>query len=88
MLCIQFKEAVMAKIETMTMREVDRLKTIQAVIDGELTSLMAAARLHLTKRQVNRLVLQYRHDGAAGLVRDSVANRVIANSLKALPSRH
>lgn len=60
----------MAKIETitMTMREVDRLKTIQAVIDGELTSLMAAARLHLTKRQVNRLVLQYRHDGAAGLV--------------------
>ena len=60
----------MVKTETitMTMREVDRLKTIQAVMDGVLTALMAADRLRLTKRQVNRLVMRYRLEGAAGLV--------------------
>jgi hypothetical protein len=63
-------EAAMDKAGTitMTMREVDRLKTIQAVIDGMLTALMAADRLGLTKRQVNRFVIRYRLEGAAGLV--------------------
>ena len=70
MLCFQFKEVAVVKTETitMTMREVDRLKTIQAVMDGGLTALMAADRLRLTKRQVNRLVMRYRLEGAAGLV--------------------
>jgi hypothetical protein len=70
MLCFYIKEAAMARIETitMTMREADRLKTIQTVIDGNLTALLAAARLGLTKRQVNRLVMRYRIEGAAGLV--------------------
>lgn len=70
MLCFQSKEVAVVKTETitMTMREVDRLKTIQAVMDGVLTALMAADRLRLTKRQVNRLVMRYRLEGAAGLV--------------------
>jgi hypothetical protein len=70
MLCFQLKEAAVVKTETitMTMREVDRLKTIQAVVDGMLTALMAADRLRLTKRQVNRLVMRYRLEGAVGLV--------------------
>lgn len=53
---------------TMSMREVDRLKTIQALMDGNMTASTAADRLHLTKRQVNRLLHRYRTDGAAGLV--------------------
>jgi hypothetical protein len=60
----------MARTEsiTMSMREIDRLKVIQAVIDGNLKASTAARRLELTKRQVNRLVQRYRAAGAAGLV--------------------
>jgi transposase len=60
----------MAHVEsiTMSMREIDRLKVIQAVIDGNLKASTAARRLELTKRQVNRLVQRYRAAGAAGLV--------------------
>jgi len=42
----------MAKIDTM--HEVDRLKTIQAVIDGKLMSLLTAARLHLCRPSSTR----------------------------------
>lgn len=59
---------VKTEIITMTMREVDRLKTVQAVIDGVLPARTAADRLRLTKRQVNRLVLRYRLEGPVGLV--------------------
>lgn len=60
----------MAKLGTITMsmREVDRLKTIQAVADGNLKPMLAAQRLDLTTRQVQRLVRRYRVDGAGGLV--------------------
>jgi transposase len=57
-----------AETITMTMKEADRLKTIQAVTDGDMTARLAANRLRLTKRQVNRLVIRFRADGAAGLV--------------------
>ncbi|RYE73479.1 MAG: ISNCY family transposase [Oxalobacteraceae bacterium] len=53
---------------TMSMRDIDRLKVIQAIVDGNLTASIAANRLQLTKRQVNRLVLRYRADGPAGLI--------------------
>jgi hypothetical protein len=50
------------------MRELDRLKCIQAVIDGELRARMAAERLHLSARQVRRLAARYRLEGPIGLV--------------------
>lgn len=53
---------------TMSMHEVDRLKTIQAVADGNLKPMIAATRLNLTPRQVQRLVARYRDEGAAGLI--------------------
>jgi hypothetical protein len=53
---------------TMSMRELDRLKAIQALVDGDLKPGRAAARLGLTVRQVHRLVCRYRLDGPAGLV--------------------
>jgi hypothetical protein len=48
----------------MSMRDFDRLKTIQAVADGNLRAITAASRLQLTRGQVDR----YRADGATGLV--------------------
>jgi hypothetical protein len=42
---------------TMSMRELDRLKCIQGLIDGQLKQTAVAARLGLTTRQVRRLIL-------------------------------
>ncbi|WP_176668924.1 ISNCY family transposase [Variovorax sp. SG517] len=53
---------------TMTMREVDRIKTMQALMDRMLRPAQAAARLGLTVRQVARLAQRYRDDGPEGLV--------------------
>ncbi|SIO49433.1 Homeodomain-like domain-containing protein [Burkholderia sp. GAS332] len=53
---------------TMSMRELDRLKVIQAVIEERLMPWRAAERLGLSRRQVERLANRYRCEGAAGLV--------------------
>ncbi|HWL72973.1 MAG TPA: ISNCY family transposase [Burkholderiaceae bacterium] len=53
---------------TMTMREADRLKTLQAVMDRMLKAGQAAQRLGLSRRQVERLVRRYKAEGAAGLI--------------------
>lgn len=53
---------------TMTMRELDRLKVIQAVVDGLLKPGRAAERLGLTDRQVRRLVNRVRAEGPTGIV--------------------
>jgi hypothetical protein len=44
----------------MTMRELDRLKVIEAVVDGRLMPWRAAERLRLSRRQVERLANRYR----------------------------
>jgi transposase len=53
---------------TMTMREVDRFKVIQAVTEARLKPGQAAERLGLCVRQVERLVQRYEAAGVAGLV--------------------
>jgi len=60
----------MAKPETITMsmQELDRLKTIQAVVAGQIKASTAATRLDLTRRQINRLIQRYIDAGANGLV--------------------
>ncbi len=52
----------------MTMRQIDRLKVIQALADGYLKTGIAASRLGLTSRQTLRLPRRYQQDGAAGLL--------------------
>jgi transposase len=52
---------------TLNMRELDRLKVIQAVVDLGLKPGRAAERLGLTVWQIERLVIRYRESGAAGL---------------------
>ena len=68
----------MGSVITVTMRELDRLKTVQAVVDGMLRPGLAAERLRLTDRQLRRLVKRYREHGARGLLsghRDRPGNR-------------
>src|SRR5258707_571489 len=63
---------------TMTMRDLDRLKCIQGLIDGQLKQTAVAARLGLTTRQVRRLVRRYELQGPIGLIsrlRDRPSNR-------------
>src|SRR5258707_14758336 len=56
-----------AALVTLNMRELDRLKVIQAIVDMGLKPGRAAERLGLTVRQVERLVIRYQEAGAAGL---------------------
>jgi len=63
---------------TMTMRDLDRLKSIQGLIDGQLKQHAVATRLGLTTRQVRRLVRRYEQEGPIGLLsrlRDRPSNR-------------
>jgi hypothetical protein len=53
---------------TMSMREADRLKTIQAVTDRMLGVAQAALRMGISTRQVARLLERYRTEGPMGLV--------------------
>jgi transposase len=69
---------------TMGMHEIERLKVIQAVVDGYLKPALAASRLDLTTRQIQRLVQRYRADGAPGLVsrkRGQPSNRQLVPGL-------
>jgi Homeodomain-like domain len=53
---------------TMTMRDLDRLKCIQGVVECRLKLYQAAERLGLTTRQVRRLVRRYCAEGPIGLI--------------------
>ncbi|TCF97941.1 transposase, partial [Paraburkholderia steynii] len=64
-----------ATLVTLNMRELDRLKMIQAVVDMGLKPGRAAERLGLTVRQVERLVARYRESGAAGLAARNATRR-------------
>lgn len=52
----------------MSMRELDRLKVVEAVIEQRLMPWRAAERLGVSRRQIERLVARYRAAGPAGLV--------------------
>jgi transposase len=53
---------------TMSMREFDRLKTIQRVAEGTLRAATAATQLEISKRQVNRLVSRYWAEGNTAVI--------------------
>ncbi len=56
------------EVITVSMQELDRLKTVQAVVDGQLRPGVAAERLEITDRQFRRLLERYRQEGPSGLV--------------------
>jgi transposase len=53
---------------TMALREVDRMRTVQAVCEGHLRQVLAAERLGMTARQIRRLVRRYQAEGPLGLL--------------------
>jgi hypothetical protein len=53
---------------SISMRELDRLKCIQGLIDKQLKQKAVAERLGLTVRQVRRLVERYELEGPRGLL--------------------
>jgi transposase len=71
---------------TATMRELERVKVIEAVIEGRLRCFQAAERLDLCDRQISRLCRRYEADGPAGLVsgkRGKPSNRELPIDLRA-----
>ena len=69
---------------TLSMRELDRLKCIQAVVDGEVHSGIAAERLGITTRQLRRIAHRYRAEGPIGLIsrhRNRPSNRRLKASV-------
>src|ERR1700731_3751210 len=53
---------------TMSMRELDRLKCIQAVVDGDLSLVIVAEQLGISIRQLRRIAQRYRAEGPTGLI--------------------
>ena len=51
----------------MSRKEVPRAGLLKAAVAGQISNAEAAAALHLSKRQVQRLKRRYRQEGAAGL---------------------
>ncbi|GEM_PF-1075995 len=50
-----------------TLKEINRVKVIQDVVDRRLTTHLAAERLSISDRHCRRLLQRYRESGAAGL---------------------
>ncbi|WP_370652315.1 hypothetical protein [Caballeronia sp. TF1N1] len=72
---------------TMSMRELDRLKVIQAVAERQLKPGRAAERLSLSVRQIERLVLRALSSWWAGRVRWRDEETEIALSRSPFSSR-
>ncbi|MGF6653164.1 transposase [Paraburkholderia youngii] len=71
---------------TASMRELERVKIIAAVIEGRLRCFQAAERLQLGERQISRLCRRYEACGPAGLVsgrRGRASNRELPVDLRA-----
>jgi len=69
---------------TRQMKDLDRLRTIQSVLDRELRPGQAAQRLGLTVRQIERLVIRYRTEGPIGLIsrhRNRSGNRALKSRI-------
>ena len=71
----------------MSMRELNRLKVVEAVVRGELKPWRAAEKLQLSTRQIERLANRYQQDGPAGLVSrkrgSTPGNRALDRGLEA-----
>lgn len=64
----------------MSHKEAQRLAVVSQVLDGQMLQSQAAGALHLSTRQIKRLVRRYREQGAAGLIsrrRGAPSNRRI-----------
>src|SRR3990167_11533800 len=56
------------RVISMSMGEIDRVSVVRKVIDKHIKQKEGARILNLSKRQMIRLVKQYRSDGVTGLI--------------------
>ena len=76
---------MVAGVIELTKKTLHRLKVVEAVSEKRLTQGEAARQLGVTRRQVKRLVADYRREGAAGLVsrrRGKPSNRRLKDPLR------
>jgi transposase len=70
---------------TLSVGELERLRVVEAVVEGRLKHRQAAEQLSLSTRQVKRLVRRYRSAGAAGLAsrhRGRPSNNRLAEAIR------
>ena len=70
---------------TMSYQEAGRVSMIASILRRQLTQVEAASQLHLSVRQVKRLVRAYRTEGIQGLVskhRGKPANNAIDTAVR------
>ena len=75
----------MEKPFTMSRQEISRLEIIQKLLDRRLSQAQAANILHITTRQIQRLVRAYRQQGVSGIVskrRGKPSNHMIPQTIK------
>ena len=78
----------MAKdIIAMSLREIDRFRIIQGVIQSDLAQVKAAEVLGITDRHIRRLVRRVREEGARGIVHRSRGRTSPHRMLKELEER-
>jgi predicted DNA-binding transcriptional regulator YafY len=75
----------MGKPFTMSRQEISRLEIIQRLLDRRLSQSQAADILHITTRQIQRLVRGYRQQGVSGIIskrRGKPSNHMIPQTIK------
>ena len=55
-------------MENLTKNEIEKLKVIKDILNGECTKKDAASRLELSVRQINRLILKFNEEGEKGFI--------------------
>jgi hypothetical protein len=73
------------KVISMSMNEIDRVSVMQKVIDKHIKQREGARLLHLSKRQMIRLVKRYRREGVIGLIskqRGQISNYKYSSEFK------
>ena len=85
---IAHQELLMAKdIIAMSLREIDRFRIVQGVIQMDLTQVKAAEVLGITDRHIRRLLRRVREKGARGIVHRSRGRASPNRMLKELEER-
>ncbi len=75
----------MERLITMSKQEISRLEVIQRLLDKKLTQGQASEILHISTRQIQRLVRSYHLQGVSGLIskkRDKPSNRAIPKTIR------
>jgi len=83
---MKMEESLMSKdVMRMSMREIDRFRIIQGVIERDLTQFKAAEVLGITDRHVRRLTKKVKDEGAKGIIhksRDSASPHRMSKGLE------